>query len=227
MSKVQATMEKRVGRNTQRHRNQHGNVQMTIEFHPFSDFLIVVGVKAGGKTTLTIFYGKQLSRMLVIDPTWQMGELGYVVHYADRIHNAFIQFKKVVYQPVKMDKDSYTVAFETALKFPNYTLCVDELDKFARPRWYLCEAVNELVNRGRAQGIGLIGNTRRPHMIHNDPRSNADHVICFRLHEDRDVSYMAEWLGVTEETIENLPDYHSLYYNTHTRTVEHQLPLRI
>lgn len=198
---------------------------MTVVFHPFSDFMTIVGMKAMGKTKLTMFYCKQLRALIFIDPTWQLGELGYVVHFPERILAAFLKFKKVIYQPKKMDTLTYQRAFKVCLSLTNYTLGVDELDKFARPRWYLCEEVNEIVNRGRAQGIGLIGNTRRPHMVHNDIRSNSDHVICFKLHEERDVKYMSDWMGVEPEVVKGLPKYHSLYYNVHASTVTKQAPL--
>ena len=198
---------------------------MTVLFHPYTDFLTIVGMKAYGKTELTKFYCKQLKALIFIDPTWQLGELGYCVHFPERILPAYQKFKKVIYQPKKMDVPTYQRAFKVCLSLTNYTLGVDELDKFARPRWYLCEEVNEIVNRGRAQGIGLIGNTRRPHMIHNDIRSNSDHVICFKLHEKRDIEYMAEWMNIDKMEIKGLQKYNSLYYNVDTVSVTKQAPL--
>ena len=198
---------------------------MTLQFKALSDFLAVIGMKAEGKTTLTKAYCKSLRRLIFIDPTWQVAELGYVVHYPERIGPAFKNFKKVVYQPKRMTKDSYQLAFEACLYQTNYTLVVDEIDKFAKPRWYICEETNEIINRGRAQGIGLICNTRRPHKIHNDIRSNADHVVCFKLHEERDLKYMSEWMSIEASKIKGLQKYHSLYYNVHASTVTPQLPL--
>lgn len=198
---------------------------MSLKFRPFSHFLMVVGMIASGKTTLTKSYCKNLHRLIFIDPTWQVGELGYVVHFPERILPAFQQFKKVIYQPKRMDKLTYQRAFSACLSQTNYTLGVDEIDKFAKPRWYICEELNELINRGRAQGIGLICNTRRPHKIHNDIRSNASHIVCFKLHEERDRKYMGEWIGVDPQKIKDLPLYHSFYYNVHASTVTPQLPL--
>lgn len=198
---------------------------MTIQFRPYSHFLSVVGMKAMGKTTITKYYGKQLARLIFIDPLWEVGELGYVVHFPERIIPAFQQFRKVIYQPKHMDKLTYQRAFAACLSLTNYTLGVDEMDKFARPLWYICAEAEEIINRGRAQGIGLICNTRRPHKIHNDIRSNSDHVICFKLHEKRDRDYMAEWIGVDSQKIKELPPYHSYYYNVHASTVTLQRPL--
>ena len=196
-----------------------------MKFRPYTDFALVTGMMAQGKTTLTKHYCKSLKPLIAIDPTWQLGEIGYVVHYPERILLAFESWKKVVYQPKKMSKLEYQRAFEICLSLSNYTLVVDEIDKFARPRWYLVDEVKEIVNRGRAQGIGLIFNTRRPASTHNDLRSNAYHVICFKLHEKRDVDYMAEWMSVEKELIKGLEKYHSLYYNVMAGTVTKQAPL--
>lgn len=198
---------------------------MSLHFKPFSDFVVVVGMKASGKTTLTKFYCKQLRTILIIDPTWQINDIGFIVYFPERIRAAFNKFQRVTYHPKNMTTEAYTQTFQSCLDLTNYTLIIDEIDKFARPRWYLCNQVMEIINRGRAQGIGLICNTRRPHMIHNDIRSNADHVICFQLHEERDRKYMSEWLGVDAEKIRTLPPYHSFYYNVHENKVSLQTPL--
>lgn len=209
---------------------------MTVYFRPYSDFLIVVGMKAMGKTVLTKSFCKPLRRLIFIDPKWQLGELGYVVHYPERIAPAFLKFGKVIYQqktpdnlrslPQKeIDRILYQQVFSVCLQFSNYTLGVDEIDRFARGKWYICNEFSEIINRGRIQGIGLIGNSRMPHMFHGDIRSSADHVICFKLHEERERKYMAEWMGISHTTIKNLERHHSLYYNVMEGTVTPQEPL--
>jgi len=198
---------------------------LTLHFNPFSDFLSIVGMKAAGKTTLTKFYLKSLTSLIFIDPTWQLDGFGYVIHYPDRLDAAFREWKKIVYQPIPMTTEAYTQVFDSCLGLYNYTLGIDEIDKFAKPRWYICDSLKELINRGRRQGIGLICNTRRPHLIHNDIRSSSDHVVCFKLHEERDRKYMAEWLEVDELTIKHLPFYESLYYNVRKAEVTKQTAL--
>ncbi len=49
------------------------------------------------------------------------GELGYVVHYPDRIKPAFFDFKKVVYQPdrTQISDKTYQKVFQTCLEFMN------------------------------------------------------------------------------------------------------------
>lgn len=195
-----------------------------LTFYPFSDFAIVVGMKAKGKTTLTKFYIKQLKRVLVLDPTWQLGDLGFVVHLPSQIIAAFQRFNKVVFQP-KEAKDEYYVAFwAAARKFSNYTLVVDEIDEQLGSKHVICTDAKTVVVSGRAQGIGLIGNTRRPHDINKAIRSNADHVVCFQMQEEDDLKYMAKWIGKSQAEIKSLAPYHSFYYNTRTGKTVLQLP---
>lgn len=198
-----------------------------IEFNPKSDFLVLVGMKGEGKTYLTKAFCKQLSRFIVFDPKYQMSELGYCVHFPDRILPAYVRWKHVIYQPAKMaeNKDNYTAAFKECLKIGNYTLVIDEIDEHANSYGYTCSETEEIVRRGRLQGIGLIGNTRRPHIIHKDIRANADHVITFKMIEEDDVKYMSKWLGCSKGEIRDLGKHHSLYLNVSDMTVTHLQPI--
>ena len=196
---------------------------MSLQFHPFSDFIIVVGRKGQGKTVFTKYIVKHLRKLIAIDPTWQL-QMGYIVHFPERIIPAFQKFNIVVYQPKNMDKESYIEAFNNSLKFSNYTLVVDEVDEYAPSTGIIIAPFKEIVNRGRAQGIGLICNTRRPASMHKNIRSNADYVVCFQMHEQNDLKYMSEWLNVEPETIKSLPPYHSILYDVRKHQTTFQTP---
>lgn len=198
---------------------------MSLIFKPYSDFISIVGMKSAGKTERTKAYLRSLKRYIIIDATWQLGEVSYIVHFPDRVVPAFKKWKKVSYQPYHMGNIDYQTAFQQILTQSNLTLVIDEIDKFAGGRGYLCEEVKEIVNRGRAQGIGLIGNTRRPFMLHRDIRSNTDHVVCFKLMEIDDRIYMEKWIGVDRESLKLLPLHESYYYNVHTGTLTREAPL--
>jgi hypothetical protein len=184
---------------------------VSLHFRPFSHFIVIVGRKGQGKTIFTSFIVKHLRKLIAIDPTWQL-HFGYIVHFPERIAQAFQNYGIVIYQPKNMDEESYRKAFEECLKFSNYTLIVDEVDEFAPATGIIIQPFKEIVNRGRAQGIGLICNTRRPASMHKNIRSNADYVVCFQMHEENDVKYMSKWMGVSEEQIRDLPPYHSILY---------------
>lgn len=200
---------------------------MSIEFKPYSDFLTVTGMKGYGKTVATKHLCRPLDYLLFIDPTWQCGELGYVVHDPDKVKEAMTRFRKVIYQPMHQNVIDYKKVFQVALSCSNFTLGIDEVNKFATGRWYMCEEYQDITNRGRAQGIGQIVNTRRPALIHLDVRSNSNFVLTFCLNERNDVEYMGDWIGIDKERIRNLKPYHSLLYNVEKKTVEELEPIRI
>lgn len=199
----------------------------TLTFHPYSDFASIIGVKKGGKTTYTRELAKYLPKKLIIDPTYQLGSLGYCVHYPERLGAAFNQWRSVVYQPKTENKEAWEKVFKTCLRFANYTLVVDEIDQFASSKRYISNDVKIIVVRGRAQGIGLIVNTRRPSDIHKDIRANSDHVVVFRTVEAMDLKYVSQWIGINEIEIKQLPDYWSFYYQTSTHTALKQEPIQL
>lgn len=195
---------------------------MSLKFKAFSHFVCIFGRKGRGKTVYTKFMAKHLKRFVVLDTTWQLGDLGYCIHYPDRLIESFKKYPQVIYQPMKYDDESFGRFFASCLHFQNYTLIIDEVDRFARPRHYISDQLREIVNRGRVQGIGLIVNSRRPAMTHMDLRSNANYVVCFHLHETRDVEYVSEWIGTSEETIKALKGHESLLFSAETGQVTHQ-----
>lgn len=184
-------------------------------------------MKAYGKTVATKHFCRSLDYLLFIDPTWQVGEIGYVVHDPDKVYEAMTRLRKVIYQPMHQRVTDYKKVFKVASQSKNFTLVLDEVNKFARPRWYMCEEVEDIINRGRAQGISLICNTRRPALIHNDIRSNSNFVLTFCLYENNDLDYMSEWLNVDRERIRNLEPYHSLLYDAQKKTITELDPIQI
>ena len=155
---------------------------------------------------------KFLKRFIVLDSTWELGDLGYVVHYPERIKHAFLEWKRVVYQPMKDDDETWCQVFRVLRSLTNYTLGINEIDQFTHGQWYISEDCKHIVRRGRIQGISLIGNTRRPSLFHRDIRNSATVIICFLQHEEEDLKYMANWMNVPKEKIKGLEEYWSWMY---------------
>lgn len=200
---------------------------MTIRFDQYSHFVVLTGRKAQGKTTFTKYFLFHVPAYIVLDIRSQF-KRGYIIHYAHRLIPAFNQWKRIIFQPVHFNVEEFDLFFGNCLKLTNYTLVIDEIDRFARGRWYISENLNELVNRGRLQGIGIIVNSRRPHLVHVDIRGNSDWVICFTFHKgaESELEYMAEWLGVSEEDIIALPPYHSYCHDCNKGNTFKQKPCR-
>lgn len=194
-----------------------------MKLKPFSSIVCIFGRKGRGKTTFTKFLVRQVNCYIIIDTTWQFDNFGYVIHFPERV-SQFKEYPHLVYQPKHYNKEAFHEVFHQCLQFHNYTLIVDEIDRFARPRWYISDNLREIINRGRRQGIGVICNSRRPASTHNDLRSNADYVITFHLHEQRDIDYVAEWIGVEPEQIKTLRGHNSLLFDADQGSIVMQSP---
>lgn len=141
-----------------------------------------------------------LKRYVIIDATWEFEE-GYKVHYPNRIKPAFLEWKKVCYQPMSDTEESWNQVFLVCRNLANYTLLVNEWDAYSHGQWYISDHLQHIVRRGRIQGISIIANTRRPSLFHRDIRNSASLIVCFHLHEKEDVKYMSEWMNLPPDHI--------------------------
>jgi hypothetical protein len=78
-------------------------------------------------------------------------------------------------------------------------LIVDEADAFAPQRTdaggaVLLGAMEDLVRRGRARGIGCTLITQRPAVLNKDVLTQAEVLICLRMNGVRDVQAIDEWV---------------------------------
>jgi len=78
-------------------------------------------------------------------------------------------------------------------------IIVDEADAFAPQRtgadgMKLLGAMEDLVRRGRARGIGCTLITQRPAVLNKDVLTQAEVLICLRMNGVRDVAAIDEWV---------------------------------
>jgi len=78
-------------------------------------------------------------------------------------------------------------------------LVLDEADAFAPQRadpgqQRLLGAIEDLVRRGRARGIGVTLITQRPAVLHKDVLTQAEVLIALRMTGPRDVAAIDEWV---------------------------------
>jgi uncharacterized protein len=83
-------------------------------------------------------------------------------------------------------------------------LVLDEADSFAPQRAAaegarLLGAIEDLVRRGRARGIGVTLITQRPAVLHKDVLTQAEVLIALRMTGPRDVAAIDEWVRLHAE----------------------------
>jgi hypothetical protein len=96
-------------------------------------------------------------------------------------------------------------------------LVVDEADAFAPQRTFgvddakMLGAMQSIVRRGRARGIGVTMITQRPQVLNKDVLTQADVLIALRLSHPKDIDAIEEWVNVHAEPreakamVESLP----------------------
>lgn len=84
-------------------------------------------------------------------------------------------------------------------------LVVDEADAFAPQRTFGVDdaktlgAMQSIVRRGRARGIGVTMITQRPQVLNKDVLTQADVLIALRLGHPKDIDAIEEWVNVHAE----------------------------
>jgi uncharacterized protein len=96
-------------------------------------------------------------------------------------------------------------------------LVIDEADAFAPQRTFgvddakMLGAMQSIVRRGRARGIGVTMITQRPQVLNKDVLTQADVLIALRLSHPKDIDAIEEWVNVHAEPkeakamVESLP----------------------
>lgn len=96
-------------------------------------------------------------------------------------------------------------------------LVIDEADAFAPQRTFgvddakMLGAMQSIVRRGRARGIGVTMITQRPQVLNKDVLTQADVLIALRLSHNKDIDAIEEWVNVHAEPreakamVESLP----------------------
>ena len=96
-------------------------------------------------------------------------------------------------------------------------LIVDEADTVAPQKPFAQEAVvlgamQDVVRRGRARGLGVVMITQRPQVLNKDVLTQADILWALRMNHPKDLAAIKEWVDVhadpkvAKEMLKSLPD---------------------
>ncbi len=186
-----------------------------------NEVILITGQRGQGKTTYIKNQIGIYDRVILFDL------LGEFTNYdtANNLRDFFkmlTEFKKenffnLNYYNPKTDEEDFPIVCEAINRLSDIMFVVDEIDYFCSthsiPRQF-----DEIVKRGRHQGLNLIVASRRPHEIPIIIRSQVTCLVTFRHIELRDLQYLGEIIDLPQEEISKLPKFHYVRWD-----VEHGL----
>lgn len=173
--------------------------------------LVVLGRKGSGKSTLVREVIREFDRVVILD---------YIGEYGAEVNARVIEgFEACVHELVEnakrprfrlslrvVDTDEALRVLSVAYELPRTLLVVEEASVYCTPQSLPVE-VARFVRFGRHREISQVYVAQRPSMLHRDITSQADVIVSFRQHEQRDVDYLRGIMGEEAERVRTLGDY--------------------
>jgi len=172
-----------------------------------NEVILITGQRGQGKTT---FIKNQIgiySRVILFD---LLGEFTYydtayqLREFFEKLSDVKDEnFFNLNYFNPKTSEEDFHVICEAINRLKDIMFVVDEIDYFCSSH-SIPKQFDEIVKRGRHQGLNLIVATRRPHEIPIIIRSQVTCLVTFKHIEPRDIQYLKELIDLPEEEISGL-----------------------
>lgn len=190
---------------------------MSIEVRS-DDVVVICGKRRSGKSYFLKELIKGFKKRVIYDLNWEHEVLGYVVRSVNVLREGWKNgIHHLVYQPINTDEASFEEFLKTVWTFKDFTLIVEELEKYATPH-HMPRTLKRLVDTGRHHGIGLICTVRRISMLSADVPFNADHIFVFRVHRPQDLDLLRQWIGEEIYKIRGALEYSFIHYDDRAGT---------
>jgi len=175
-----------------------------------NEVILITGQRGQGKTTFIKNQIGVYSRVILFD---LLGEFTYY-ETAYNLREFFEKLSAVKdenffnlnYFNPKTSEEDFHVVCEAINRLNDIMFVVDEIDYFCTTH-AVPKQFDEIVKRGRHQGLNLIVATRRPHEIPIIIRSQMTSLITFRQIERNDLQYLKEIIDLPEEDISGLEKF--------------------
>lgn len=170
----------------------------------------MLGKTGSGKTTWARNFIQAQTRVLILDagfgdyPARPSGTLEGLIDTAERLNSGGAGFFRLSYTPRFGEAP---VVMDLARIVRNCWLVLEEADRFDEPR--ICPEYDEIISRGRHYGVNILGISLYPFKLPADLRRQATRIICYRMHEPRDVDYLYDVIG---DDVQKLPGLEPFQY---------------
>jgi predicted DNA-binding protein len=182
-----------------------------------NEIIVVTGQRGKGKTTYIKEAIDHFDRVLVFD---LMGEFTYLetVTSLHDLAKSLTRYRKepfftLNYFSPKSSEIDFRICCKMIGKIRDLMFVIDELDYFTTAQKSV-EEFDELIKRGRHQGISILCSSRRPHELPRLVTSQVSRFVTFRHLEPRDLDYIRNLTSIEEDRIKELPDFHYLEWNS-------------
>lgn len=174
------------------------------------EVILVLGKTGSGKTTWAKNFIQQKSRVLILDAGFQDYPAEACLNLDDLITRADLQnarsngFFRLSYTP---RTDEAPIVMDLTRVLGNSWVVLEEADRFDDPK--ISPEYDEIISRGRHYGVSILAISLYPFKLPADLRRQATRIICYRMHEPRDLDYLDDIIG---EDVEKLPDLEPFHY---------------
>lgn len=182
---------------------------------------VVVGRKGSGKSTLTREIAEEYDRVIAVDA---MGDYGSEEGFAEThgLEEACRYLVKVADRPrFRVSLRDLTIpegvtVLRVVWEIPDSLLVMDEISLYASPTSFPDE-LSRIVLMGRHRSISQVYATVRPALVNRNITSQADLIVAFQTHEQRDVLYLKSVLGEKADALPHLAPFEILVYGDPSR----------
>lgn len=175
------------------------------------EVVLVIGKTGSGKTTWAKNFIRDKTRVLILDA----GFGDYSAREHENLSDLIDETEKQNCNGSGFFRFSYTprssesgVILDLARVTGNCWLVLEEADRLDDPR-YMPE-YDEVISRGRHYGVNILAVSLYPFKLPADLRRQATRLICYRMHEPRDLDYLYDVIGSDVELLPNLKPFHYL-----------------
>ncbi len=175
------------------------------------EVLLVLGKTGSGKTTWTRKFIQTQTRVIILDagfgdyPVRECENLAELIDTVSTLDNGGAGFFRVCYTP-RIGESG--VVMDLARIIGNCWIVLEEADRLEDARHN--PEYDEIISRGRHYGVSILAVSLYPFKLPADLRRQATRVICYRMHEPRDLDYLSDILGEEVAKLPELEPFHFL-----------------
>lgn len=178
------------------------------------EVVLVLGKTGSGKTTWTRKYIETLNRVIILDagfgdyPVEECNSMDELINLAEKRNADGHGFFRLSYTPRSGEAG---VILDLARVLRNTWVIIEEADRLDDPRIH--PEYDEIISRGRHYGVSILAVSLYPFKLPADLRRQATRLICYRMHEPRDLDYLSDIIGDDVSKLPDLEPFHFLDWN--------------